>query len=1078
MKMSIAYARIVGGVQFAILSFICVVLIPGTMATAQPANLPIVTGINPSSGPIGTRVLISGSNLVNALSVRFGTAEAAFGSLTASEELYADVPTNAQTGPVTVVTTAGETSSSMVFTVTVIPPPMVVSLQPASGETGDSITIHGSNFVSVSAVRFNGVDAAFNVFSEETILAVVPSSAASGLVTVITPQGTAASPNAFNIVQAQPPVIQSFTPTSGSVGTSILIQGPNVGQAQKVLFNGVTASFISLGPDRVSASVPAGAKSGPITVITAVGSNTTAAAFTVIAVQGPVISGFSPLKGKVSTPVMLIGSNFNQTTSVKFNGVPASFNVLSLEAIFTSVPLGALTGPITVETALGTNSTSQQFVVTLVGEPQLTGFSPPNGPPGTIVTLTGNNLVNVESVFFNGVPAPFSTNNGLTTVVPLEAISGPISVKTLDGTALSQSAFVVIQQADLLVLVKAEHSSQAQPGTAQFLITVTNLGPKPASGMVVNGSFAMGDGLTTTNWPTQPMTNFSLSSVQVSTGSYTLTNGYLSWEVGSLAAGSRATLNLQTESVPTGTFNCQASVLAIESDPVPANNLAIGSAIIAPRLPQITGFAPSQGLIGSSVLIQGSNLAQVLQVNFGGAPATFTTNDGLRAVVPNGAVTAPISVTTVEGSATSTVPFMVIQPVDLHVLAIASLFTNGLSNEVQFEITLQNPSATAAQGIVVSNFFAIGAGLNASNWPYAPFTNGIVEVIAAGSGEAGYRDGVLVWEPGAVGPGAAVSLQCVFSSLPAGYLNELSTVYTSEYDPDLANNTAIASIQVNPQITHIEPADGPPGTVVQILGSNLTNALSVRFNGTPAVFTEDHGLRATVPADASSGPITVQTTLGLAASGQSFTVRPLADIQVYLAVSASTNGVPSEATFTVTLTNAGPKQASGILVSNVFTLGTTTALTNLGFICQASQGTLDLDLPSGQLTWLLDTLSPAAEAQLRIQASGLPDGTVHCRAISSASEIDPNFTNNLSEVTFDVVLTAPALHISKVANHGVEITWPGNDSSWVLQSATDLKNQGSLWTDFNTTPDQTNGLQRVVVRPADNRSYFRLQHKN
>ncbi len=67
---------------------------------------------------------------------------------------------------------------------------------------------------------------------------------------------------------------------------------------------------------------------------------------------------------------------------------------------------------------------------------------------------------------------------------------------------------------------------------------------------------------------------------------------------------------------------------------------------------------------------------------------------------------------------------------------------------------------------------------------------------------------------------------------------------------------------------------GPPGRLVTIDGTAFTGATRVLFNGKAALFkvksyTE---IRATVPAGATTGPITVVTPGGKGASKSSFTV--------------------------------------------------------------------------------------------------------------------------------------------------------------------------------------------------------------
>src|ERR1017187_7278165 len=74
----------------------------------------------------------------------------------------------------------------------------------------------------------------------------------------------------------------------------------------------------------------------------------------------------------------------------------------------------------------------------------------------------------------------------------------------------------------------------------------------------------------------------------------------------------------------------------------------------------------------------------------------------------------------------------------------------------------------------------------------------------------------------------------------------------------------------------IRPPYGNVGAAVKILGTNLTGAASVSFNGTAAVFTvvSSSEITTTVPAGASSGKVQVITPSGTLSSNASFLVVP------------------------------------------------------------------------------------------------------------------------------------------------------------------------------------------------------------
>jgi hypothetical protein len=116
-----------------------------------------------------------------------------------STSITVAVPTGATTGPV-VVTVAGQPSNSLPFTV--VQPPTILSLSPASGIAGQLITISGANLGATqgnSFVSFNGVVAAVTSWNATSIAATVPAAATTGNV-VVTVGGLPSKGTAFVIL--------------------------------------------------------------------------------------------------------------------------------------------------------------------------------------------------------------------------------------------------------------------------------------------------------------------------------------------------------------------------------------------------------------------------------------------------------------------------------------------------------------------------------------------------------------------------------------------------------------------------------------------------------------------------------------------------------------------------------------------------------------------------------------------------------------------------------------------------------------------------------------------------------------
>ena len=77
------------------------------------------------------------------------------------------------------------------------------------------------------------------------------------------------------------PTVSSFTPQSGKVGAAVTIYGTNFTGATAVTFGGTKAAFSVTNGGQIAATVPKGAKTGPIAVTTPSGTGKSATNFTV-----------------------------------------------------------------------------------------------------------------------------------------------------------------------------------------------------------------------------------------------------------------------------------------------------------------------------------------------------------------------------------------------------------------------------------------------------------------------------------------------------------------------------------------------------------------------------------------------------------------------------------------------------------------------------------------------------------------------------------------------------------------------------------------------------------------------------
>jgi hypothetical protein len=230
-----------------------------TYGSGGGGSAPTVTSFNPTSGPVGTSVSITGTNFTGVTGVTFNGVAASFTPNT-STNLSATVPGGATTGPIAVTTGNGTGTSSTSFTVTGGGgnPPTVTSFSPTSGPVGTSVSINGTNFTGVQSVKFGGTSATtYTVNSTVKITATVPAGAPTGKIAVTTGSGTGTSAGSFTVTTAGAPRITSFWPGYGRTNATITITGSGFTGATSVKLGAVSASFVLVSGTSIRATVPA-----------------------------------------------------------------------------------------------------------------------------------------------------------------------------------------------------------------------------------------------------------------------------------------------------------------------------------------------------------------------------------------------------------------------------------------------------------------------------------------------------------------------------------------------------------------------------------------------------------------------------------------------------------------------------------------------------------------------------------------------------------------------------------------------------------------------------------------------------
>lgn len=377
---------------------------------------PTVTSILPASGGAGTAVVISGENLLGPTNVSFGGVKSSTVTGVSFGQLTATVPAGALTGPVTISTTNGTATSPQIF----YAPPIITTFTPKNGGPDTIVEIRGTNFTGATAVSINGSPAFFTVSNNFILHATVPAGVITGPISVTTPAGVAESGESFSGL----PLVYDFSPIHGLPGTRVTIQGTNFAGASQVLFGGMPGlGLVATNNGLLGVTVPSNAKSGPLTVVAAGGTNSTALGFTV--------DYSSDLEVRTTAPLSVrLGNTFTYQIVITNKGPFDAPNVTLSDTIpaavtfkFGSITQGTLnTGGNPITASLGTLSASNTATVTLTVEPQV------------ITSLTNFATVTL------GHTDPVTTNNTSVAVTEIFLPAELSAEPTAEGFQISWSA--------------------------------------------------------------------------------------------------------------------------------------------------------------------------------------------------------------------------------------------------------------------------------------------------------------------------------------------------------------------------------------------------------------------------------------------------------------------------------------------------------------------------------------------------------------------------------------------------------------------------------------------------------------
>jgi hypothetical protein len=567
------------------------------------------------------------------------------------------------------------------------------------------------------------------------------------------------------------------------------------------------------------------------------------------------ITAVSPDSGMIGDSVQIFGSGFVPQISgnkITFGGVSAVVRSVTAHSLMTSVPKGAVSGPVKL-TVDGQTVRGPYFKVLTPG-PSITSISPQKGPAGTQVTIRGRH-------FLSGI-VKSAVKSGGGPIKKVTETADTLSVDTLSGVHRfprpKPGSRIKIEPPTKRVVIAPSRMASESRAHSELTITVS-VGnvlapilsisdtkiiieiPKEAAGglirLTTGGKSVSSDNFHVIAAPV--ITDMTPKKGPAGTTVRLEGKGFCSKSDSNTVTfnGTKATVKSVSKTkltvvVPKGATTGMVKVKV--NGQTAAGPTFTVTKTSAPQM-AISGIAPKNGPVGAKVTIKGKNFSASKSKNtvtFNGTKATVKNASKTKLVVavPRGATTGSVKVTA-DGQTAAGPTFTITKNLTER-LAITDITPKSGPISIKVAITGQNFSPIKTKNTVTFN----GTQATVKS---ASDTKLIVTVPKDAT------TGVVKLQ---VGSQTATGPTFTITKNPAKQLT----------------------------ITGICPKKGPIGTKVTIKGKNFSTSKSkntVTFNGIQATIksASDTKLIVTVPKRATSGNVKI-TANGQTATGPTFTV--------------------------------------------------------------------------------------------------------------------------------------------------------------------------------------------------------------
>ena len=735
----------------------------------------------------------------------------------------------------------GHESASVLRNQIGLPRPTIASFSPEAGKIGSQVIITGSNFDSTplnNKVYFGGTKAIVTAATFSQLTVTVPKGATYQPITVVANGLMAYSSKPFVVTFSSNGILDanSFTPkfdyATGNNPRGVAIGDLNNDEKPDLVVTNAgsnnsirvfqnsstigTIDQISFGNyiDFAAGSGPYGAAigdldcDGKLDVAVVNYTSSTVTLFRNTGAVGFITSNLFELLGEITTGTSPLAIAIGD---LDLDGKPdlAVANASGTVSLFRN---NSVTGA-----TLSLSAFPGRVNFTCGNDPYDVAIGDIDGDqmPDLVVSNGGSSTV---SVFKNKSTPGTINSNSFAPKVDFATGSGPFGVAIGDLDNDDKPDLSVSNESERSISVLKNISSLGVIASNSFATKVDfTTGLTPAS---IDLCDLNGDGKIDMITPNQSTYNFSVFKNVTSTG--VISGSSFSPKVD-------FTTGINPYRLAVGDLDGDDKPDVVISNSGSGNSISVFRNKLVSVIVAIASFTPGSGIVGTSVIITGTNFDPVPSnniVKFNGTTAVVTasTTTSITTSVPLGATTGPITVTAYDQKATSASNFTV--------LPVPTIL-----------------SFTPSSGVIGTSVTITG-----TNFDPVP-SNNIIKFNGTSANVT------------------ASSSSNITTTVPMGATTGPITITVNGQTATSASNFTVILV---PTISSFYPGSGVVGNHVTIYGTNfgILSENTLKFNGTAAVIATSNATTLTtyVPAGATTGPITVTVNGQTATSSSNFVV--------------------------------------------------------------------------------------------------------------------------------------------------------------------------------------------------------------